>query len=284
MENNIKLICIDMDGTLLNSRDEITDRNKEALRKARELGVTIAITTGRLFSSAKYYSDLIGVDTAVLASNGAYIRINQNGKDTVLETPLPKDIVLSIYNICKKHGLSANFNSWDTLIRENEIPESHAYHIMNKNLPDDKKVNFLVDTKDFLNTLKNFNGNILKGIVFEDSSNKDNLWAAKEELKETFGDTLHVVSSGANNFEVILGTISKGIAVAYLAESLNLKPNEVMCLGDSENDLSMIEYAGIGVAMGNGLELIKDAADYITDTNDNSGVAKAIEHFVIGNR
>ena len=279
MENKIKLICIDMDGTLLNSKNEVTERNKEALRKAKELGVNIAITTGRLYCSAKYYSDLIGIDTAVLASNGAYIKTSDDAK--VIETPLPKDIVLKIYNIVKKYGLSANYNSWDTLIRENRIPETHAYSIMNKDLPDEKKVKFLIDTKDFPNALKNFKGNILKSIVIDDRPNKDNLWAAKKEIKETFGDMLHVVSSGDDNFEVIVNTTSKGKAVAYLAEHLKINQSEVMCIGDSENDLSMITYAGIGVAMGNGSELVKEAADYVTDTNDNSGVAKVIEQFVL---
>lgn len=280
MENKIKLICIDMDGTLLDNNHVISERNKEALRKAKDLGVTIAISTGRLFSSAKYYSELIGIDTAVLASNGAYIKTNYKD-DTVIETPLSKETVLEIYDIVKKYGLSANYNSWDTLIRENKIPETHTYYIMNKNLPEEKKIKFLIDEDNLPNTLKNFNGNILKSIVIEDGHNKDNLWAAKKELKETFGDKLHVVSSGNNNFEVISGTISKGIAVKYLAESLNLKPSEVMCIGDSENDLSMINYAGIGVAMGNGLDMVKEEADYVTDTNNNSGVAKAIERFVL---
>ncbi len=279
MENNIKLICIDMDGTLLDSNNEVTERNKKALRKAKELGVNISITTGRLYCSAKYYSDLIGIDTAVLASNGAYIKIGST--DDVIETPLSKDIVLQIYNIVKKYGLSANFNSWDTLIRENEVSKTHTYNIMNKDLPDEKKVKFLIDKKDFPNTLKNYKGNILKSIVIEEGDNKDNLWAAKKEIKETFKDTLHVVSSGNDNFEIIANTTSKGKSVAYLAERLKIKQSEVMCIGDSENDLSMIEYAGIGVAMGNGLDIVKEHADYVTDTNNNSGVAKAIEHFIL---
>lgn len=280
MENNIKLICIDMDGTLLSGNHEVSTRNKEALKKAKELGVNIAITTGRLFCSARYYSDLIGINTAVIASNGAYMKTNYED-EAVLESPLPNETVLQVYNIVKKHGLSANFNSWNTLIREHEVPKTHVYYIMNEYLPDDRKVKFLIDTKDFANTLKKFKGNVLKGIVIEDRDNKDNLWAAKNELKDVFGDTLHVVSSGNNNFEVMNGTTSKGKAVAYLAETLNIKPAEVMCIGDSENDLSMINYAGIGVSMGNGLELVRDAADYITDTNNNDGVAKAIEKFVL---
>ena len=280
MKNNIKLICIDMDGTLLNRKHEISDRNKEALRKAHELGVYIAITTGRLFCSARYYSDMIGINTAVIASNGSYIKTN-HGDKAILESALSLDLVLEIYNIVKKHGLTITFNSWDTLIRELEVPETHAYYIMNKNLPEDRKVKFLIDTSNFIGTIKNFKGTILKGIVIEERENKEHLWAAKEELKEVLGERVHVVSSGHNNFEIMSGEASKGKAVEYYAKSLNIAPSEVMCIGDSENDLSMLQFAGIGVAMGNGLDLIKKEADYITDSNEEDGVAKAIEHFVL---
>lgn len=278
--NNIKLICIDMDGTLLNSKNEVSERNKEVLKKAKELGVNIAITTGRLFSSARYYSDLIGIDTAVIASNGAYIKTNYND-EPILENPISIDLVIEIFNIVKKYGLSVNFNSWDTLIREYEVPETHAYAVMNKALPENKRVKFIIDNKNFTETLKNFNDKILKGIVIEERENKEQLWAAKEELKKVLGDRLHIVSSGHNNFEVMSGNTSKGKAVECYAKSLNIPASEVMCIGDSENDLSMLKFAGIGVAMGNGLDLIKKEADYITDSNDEDGVAGAINHFVL---
>ncbi|MCR1950681.1 Cof-type HAD-IIB family hydrolase [Clostridium sp. DSM 100503] len=279
MKQNIKLICIDMDGTLLNSKHEISERNKEALRKANSLGVNIAITTGRLFCSARYYADLIGIDSPVIGSNGAYIK-HKYDDIAILENPIPKDVAIEIYKIVKKHGLTINFNSWDTLIREDEVPATHAYTIMNKYLPDDKKVKFIVNS-DVIKTINNFDGKILKGIVIEEAENKNNLWAAKDELKETFGDKLHVVSSGTDNFEVMFGTTSKGNAVAYLADTLNINPQEVMCIGDSENDISMLKFAGISVAMGNGLQIVKDIAGFVTDTNNNDGVAKAIEMFVL---
>ncbi|MDU3351757.1 MAG: HAD-IIB family hydrolase, partial [Clostridium sp.] len=89
-----------------------------------------------------------------------------------------------------------------------------------------------------------------------------------------------VVSSGTDNFEVMVGTTSKGNAVAHLADTFNINPEEVMCIGDSENDISMLKFAGVSVAMGNGLQMVKDIADFVTDTNNNDGVAKAIEMFV----
>ncbi|GAA0753085.1 Cof-type HAD-IIB family hydrolase [Clostridium sartagoforme] len=279
MNQKIKLICIDMDGTLLNSNHEISERNKETLRQAKKLGVNIAITTGRLFGSARYYSNLIGIEnTPVIASNGAYIKTNYEDIP-ILENSIPKEIAIEIYKIIKKHNLKINFNSWDTLMREDEVPDDHAYTIMNKQLPEDKKVKFIINS-DFISAIESFDGKILKGIVIE-RENLDNLWAAKDELKEIFGDKLHVVSSGTDNIEIMIGTTSKGNAVAHLADILNVTAEEVMCIGDSENDISMLKFAGIGVAMGNGLQITKDIADYITDTNDNDGVAKAVEHFVL---
>lgn len=279
MKQNIKLICIDMDGTLLNSKHEVSEKNKNALKKAKEIGINIAVTTGRLFCSARYYSDLLGIDTPVIASNGAYIK-NKYEDDPMLECPIPKDMLIDIYKIIKKHDLIVNSNSWNTFIRDAEIPEGHAYKTMNKDLPEGKKVNFIVN-EDFISAINEFEGNLLKVIIVEDE-NKEKLWRAKEELQSIYNDKLHIVSSGTNNFEIMIGNVSKGNAVAYLADSLHIPSEEIMCIGDSENDISMLKFAGLGVAMGNGLQMVKDVADFVTDTNDNDGVAKAIEKFVLG--
>lgn len=279
MESKIKLICIDMDGTLLNSKHEVSDENKKAIKKAHDRGVNIALCTGRMFLSAKYYADLIGINTPIIASNGAFIKNGYNDK-AIYENPLPKDIAIEIYKIAKKYGLTIQFNSWNVLFMETPASEEHAYVVMNRDLPEEKRVKFIINEK-LDEAIQNYEGNILKAGVIEKAANKDKLWTAKEEIKDIFRDKLHVVSSGDNNFEITVGSVSKGNAAAYLANMLNIPQEEVMCIGDSENDLSMIKYAGIGVAMGNGLDIVKEAADYVTDTNDNIGVAKAIEHFVL---
>jgi len=93
-----------------------------------------------------------------------------------------------------------------------------------------------------------------------------------------------VVSSSKNNFEVMCKGTSKGRATKILADFYNFTSEEVICMGDNENDISMIEFAGLGVAMGNGEESVKNIANYITDSNDDDGVAKVIEQFVIEQR
>ncbi|AYE33901.1 Cof-type HAD-IIB family hydrolase [Clostridium septicum] len=276
--SNYKLICIDMDGTLLDDNHKVSNENKLALKAATEKGVKVAITTGRIFCSAKYYSDLIGVDAPVIASNGAYVR-EKNSDKPIFENPLPAKILHEVYSIIRKYGLHVNLNTSDTVLRETEVPKDHAYAIMNKNLPDDQKIKFII-SEDLTKYIDDFNGQILKAITIEEE-NIDALFKAKEELKEKFKDELHIVSSSPKNFEVMLGTSSKGNAVKKLAENFGLSPENVICIGDSENDLSMLRYAGLGVAMGNGLDIVKEEADFITDTNLNSGVAKVIEKFVL---
>lgn len=90
-----------------------------------------------------------------------------------------------------------------------------------------------------------------------------------------------VASSNSDNFEMTKKGTSKGKAVEVLADFYNIKRDEVICMGDGENDLSMIEYAGLGIAMGNASSIVKKRANYVTDTNCNDGVAKAIEKFVL---
>ncbi|GAB6168267.1 Cof-type HAD-IIB family hydrolase [Clostridium carnis] len=273
----IKLICIDMDGTLLNSKHEVSEENKNALKQAKAKGINVAITTGRLFASARYYSNLIGIDAPVIASNGAYIK-NKYNDIAILENTISTDVLIKIYEIVKKYNLFINFNTWDTVLRETDLPSTHAYVKMNEMLVPNERVKFVIN-EDLTESIKKLDGKIIKGIVIEDFD-KEKLLACKEELKETFGEKLHVVSSGTNNFEIMNGNSSKGSAVAYLADTLGIDASNVMCIGDSENDISMIQYAGVGVAMGNALDIVKEVANDITSTNEESGVAKAILKYI----
>ena len=90
-----------------------------------------------------------------------------------------------------------------------------------------------------------------------------------------------VVSSGEDNVEIMKKGSSKGEAVKILAQKLNIKREEIICIGDNENDISMIKFAGLGIAVANGIDELKRQANYVTDTNMNSGVAKAIHKFIL---
>lgn len=275
-----KLICIDMDGTLLNNKHEISERNKEAIKKATERGVKVAVTTGRLFASAKYYAGLLGVKTPIISCNGAFIREKDEDK-VIYESVLNEDQLDRVYDVIKKYDINmAYFNTPNTVISEKIVPEEHGYKVMNKMMGESKEKVMFSEGIDFKEAFKTYGKHILKAICIENDSNKlEDLFKAKEELKKY--EDLEVVSSSPSNFEVMNKGTSKGRAVKVLADILNINREEIMCLGDSENDLSMIEFAGLGVAMGNAEEFLKEKADYITDTNENDGVAKAIEKFVL---
>lgn len=271
-----KLICIDMDGTLLSDKHEVPELNKEMIKEATKQGVKIAITTGRIFTSAKRYSDLIGTDTPIIASNGAYIR--EKDKDEVIyESNLSKEQFYKILEVIKKYNLNVYFNTCDTMITESVIPDNHAYKTMDADLAEEYKIKFK-ENAEFDKVFDEFNGKILKAICIEDQ-NKEALNKAKEEMQKY--DDLEVVSSWHNNFEVMPKGTSKGNAVKILAQMLEIDREEVICIGDSENDLSMIKYAGLGVAMGNALDIVKENADYITNTNSEAGVGKVIQKFIL---
>lgn len=274
----IKLICIDMDGTLLDNDHNVSEENKKTLKEAVNKGIKIALTTGRLFTSAKFYSDLIGIDAPIISSNGAYIK-DKNSNEVIYENPLSLEESLEIYNILKKYPFRICFNTHNTTICNEPLEESHAYLLTNKLASKEDQIKIDV-SNDLTNVLKDYNSDVLKAIAIDTTrENRDEMQKAKNEFIDL--NKYEVVSSSLYNFEVMRKDTSKGNAVKHLAKMLNISRDEIMCIGDSENDLSMIHYAGVGVAMGNGLDILKNEADFITDTNVNSGVSKAIKKFAL---
>jgi len=175
------------------------------------------------------------------------------------------------------------FNECDSVISSKKFnDDKNIYVKMNKELPEDRRVRLLY-TDDMHETINNEGDEILKCICIDESAietkNYERLNEARKEILKVGG--FEIESSFRNNFEVMCEGVSKGRAAKVLADFYGISKDEVMCIGDNENDLSMIEYAGMGVAMGNAEESVKKVANYITDTNNNSGVAKAINKFII---
>ncbi|MGL5642289.1 MAG: Cof-type HAD-IIB family hydrolase [Paraclostridium sp.] len=272
----IKLICIDMDGTLLKDQQNISKENKDAIKKAVSKGVHVAITTGRVYNCAKLYSDEIGLKTPIIASNGAFI--GGSDGEIIYNNPLSYKEVNDFLKITNKYGLYSYLTANFGIVSTTELPENHIYKVLNNRLKNDEKIKLEV-VKNMEDACNLHPDELLKGVCVE-KEYKERLMRAKDELKK-LSPNLEIVSSWDDNFEIMKKGSSKGEAVAQLAKYLNLESDEVMCIGDSENDLSMIEYAGIGVAMGNASDEVKEAAQYITAPNTESGVAKAIRKFVL---
>lgn len=272
-----KMIAMDMDGTLLTSEKEVTERTKEILRQAADMGVKLVVCTGRIFASAKIYAELIGTKAPIIASNGAYIR-EKDRDEVVYKKTLTKEEVIKLVRMIKKHGFYPHIFKWDTIYSEKLIFSSKSYDKWNEGLPEEKRVKIKI-TEDLEKVVENDGDEILKVVVLTDMDDIERLGALRRDIEASMD--LEVMSSMKNNFEVVSKGISKGNAVKALAGYYGINHDEIICIGDNENDLSMIEYAGMGIAMGNATEELKAAADYITDTNDEDGVANAIVKFIL---
>jgi len=275
-----KLICIDVDGTLLNSKHKITKRTKEVILQAHQLGVHIVICTGRMYTDAEYYSNLIGVKSPVIASNGAFIKEKDNEK-VIFKDILGINLSLKLLEIFRKHHIKPYFCTPHKFYYGNIMFK--IFYLATKILgarSNKLDVEYVFSWDQWQKVLHKEKNDIVKGeIIYRDAAL---IYELRNELKQLA--QLEIVDSSKYNIEITRKGVSKGKAVAILANFYNLKREEIITIGDSENDLSMIEYAGLGIAMGNATDIVKQKADYITDSNDNEGVASAINKFILGNK
>lgn len=270
-----KLIAIDMDGTLLNSKNEISERNIKAIKEATKKGVHIVLSTGRILTSAEFYADEIDLHNYILASNGAVIRDEE--KNIIYKVPINMAAVKEVMNLGRKHDVYYHFYDEDSFYTNKFIEEIYQYY----NSSFQKKKGLTIELNIFKEDNEVFDNkdlNVYKFLFLDED--KDKLVKLKQNLSEIGG--INVSSSWSNNVEVMSDKVSKGISLKYLCDILNIDRKNVIAIGDNENDLSMIEFAGLGVAMGNAEEIVRNQADIITDTNEDDGVAKIIEKYVLG--
>ncbi|OPJ59112.1 Cof-type HAD-IIB family hydrolase [Clostridium oryzae] len=275
-----KLICIDMDGTLLNKYKRVSEASKEAIKKAFDKGIHIVITTGRTYVDAKYYSDLIGVKSPVIASNGALIK-EKDRNEIIYKGVFKEGICPKLIDILSKYNVLIMFITPEKVYYENNFVKAVMPYLQLLRIVNPKIVYENIENREQWGKVFDFEqDNIIKCEIM--SKNQRKLSEIRTKLNYVEG--IEVVSSAKHNIEINNKGVCKGKAVEVLSGFYNIDRKEIIAIGDSENDLSMLEYAGIGVAMGNSTENIKQKADYVTDTNNNDGVAKAIDKFVLTNK
>jgi HAD-superfamily hydrolase, subfamily IIB len=274
---NYKLVCIDMDGTLLNKQHKVSEVTRKALIKAHEMGVNIVISTGRMYTDAEGYSNLIGLKSPIIASNGAVVK-EKGMKEVIYKSVLGEKLSLQLLATFSRHNIKPMYYTPEraycgSILFKAFTEYAKLKRIMNRSV----KVEYVRSNSLWYSILKKEKDNIVKCEVMDKSIEK--LGKVREELQKI--SEIEVVSSSMHNIEITCRGVSKGTAVQALAAYYNINREEIITIGDSENDLSMIEYAGMGIAMGNAIDKAKQIADYVTDTNDNNGVAKAINRFII---
>ena len=271
-EELYKLIAIDIDGTLMNDRKEITKEVNDAIQAAKAKGVKVVICTGRPIVGVQSIIEELKLNDEedfVITFNGALVQ-NTYSKDVESQITLTYENLKELHELSLKLDSPFQFFDTESLYTPNReisrytVHEAHINQIPIHYLPIDEvpkdmlipKVMF-IDEPERLNT-------IIANIP-------ESLWA-----KYTF------VKSTPFFLEILDPSVSKGNAVKQLAEKLSIKQEEVICIGDGENDLSMVEYAGCGVAMANAVSAVKEVAQFHTLSNNENGVAYAIEKLVLG--
>lgn len=273
-EPKYKLVCIDLDGTLLTDKKTITKENIETIRKASSLGINICIATGRIYKFVDHIKETLGNKIKVIASNGGIILKDD---ESLSFKALSYEEILRLKNLTKDYNVDIYLNTENEIISEKSIPNTYSYKVINNGLEDKYKVN-IVENYHFENLKDDKKYKIVKAICI----NKEDLNEVKKVrqlLEET--NEFEISSAEHHYCEINSKGVSKGKAVEELAKNLKIDIKEVMCIGDGGNDIEMLKRAGISIAMKNGMEDVKSLVNYITEDNNNSGVAKAIEKFVL---
>ena len=272
---DIRMVALDLDGTALTSSREFSPRTVRAFRAAMEQGVHIVISTGRVWNSLPECMFRIDGLEYVITSNGARVT-HMPDEEILLEKTIPADAVEQVIGLIRGRGFSV-----DGFTEGKAYIDASEYEDMEKNGSDFRTVDYVLSTRypvegllDFILLRREKIENI--SIVLRTPEERDRLM---RELTDIPNITL--TSSFDYNIEIGDRTTSKAAALKFLMKRLGIHKSQLMACGDSENDLAMMRLAGLGVAVANASRHVQEQADYVTDTNDRDGVAKAIERFVL---
>ena len=271
----IKILAFDMDGTLLNEKGALSEANEASLRRAMERGYHIVIATGRGYSAfPEAVLNMEGI-RFMISSNGAHI-VDQQTRETIYSNLLTRDAVEAampwiadpdvMREVFFHHQVYADRHCMEDLPRYGVLSEKSQHYVRTTRKPVDDAVALI---REYADQLENIN------LLFPDQEKRLRYW---QELSRIQG--LTVVSSMPYNIELGGATTSKATALKALAEMLGLSHDNIMSFGDSSNDAQMLSAAQIAVAMGNAVEELKEAADVITLSNSEDGVAYALERLL----
>ncbi len=264
----IKLVAIDLDDTLLRDDFTISPRTLAAVRAVRESGVKITLATGRMPGSARPYAEQLALDVPVINYHGAMIQ-HALSREIIFRRVIPVNLAEELVGFLQKKQLYVQIYLRDQVFTR----ELNKYSDLYKRIA---KVR--IEQRDLLQLLQEEPEGVEKILVINEEHAISKL---ADILGQRYGRKIHLTKSKPIFLEFTEITVNKGAALASLAESYGFAREEVMAIGDSFNDLEMIEYAGLGVAMGNAGPEVRAKADVITGTNQEDGVAQALERYVL---
>ena len=268
----VKLVALDMDGTVLNSKSELTDENKKILDKAAERGIFIVLCTGRTLTELYPCLDRFDKVRYAICTNGGFA-VDLKTAERIYEELLPFNEAHNILKEAKNMDVAAElFIDGQAFLEKSAYDDMKTYHI-------ERFKDLLSSTCKKISDAESFLLNRRQDIE------KMNLFCKDAEKRAIMLDVclrynVSATFSLSYNVEVNSPFASKGKCLEFVCDYLKLKREEVMAFGDSLNDLSMLQYAGISVAMGNAIEEVKRSAAILAPSNEENGVARVLEGFI----
>ncbi len=260
----IKLIATDIDGTILRWGLDFTPALQVCIKDLTQRGIKVVLVTGRMHCAAMPVARKLELNTPIISYQGGLIKDFNN--NTLYQKNLDEKYAIEVINWARKNKIHINLYLDDKLYVEedNEIVKAYT---------DGKFVDYTVCNFDDLE-IKNVNK-----ILAIDLHNPDKVTGWVNELKQKYPQ-LFIVKSTPYFCEIGNGEAKKSLGLKFLCDMWGINQDEVLTIGDQDNDIDLVQAGGIGVAMGNGTPQLKECADFITDTVENDGFVKAVEKFV----
>lgn len=264
-----RLIALDLDGTVLTSDISILPSTIEAVAYARSKGVKVIVCTGRIVGEASAFAKELGASSLLISAGGAAISDAQHARN-VKEWAMPWDIGAQVVEAVQNRPVTVMI-----YVGERLYLNPYSDEILSSTKRTEGFWSSKVVLSDIAGAIREHKFPVSKVFARGDI---DQLAGALGEIHGLHG--IHITRSAENNFEVIPKGVNKGRALRELAHVMGISMDEIMAVGDSDNDLDMLRAVGMPVVMRNGDPAVQQEAKYITDTNDNDGVAKAIYKFI----
>lgn len=286
-----KLVAIDLDGTLLNSYGTVTEYTKQTIKKCIQKGIEIVLASGRPNDSIEAIAKEIGATNYFISGNGALI-YDIKKQEVIYEKYMTKEKVLEIIKICEENSISYNVYTNKTILATSLKHNVLYYHKENLKKEESKKthINIVENMYEYVKQLKE--EKFLKITICDENNSIFN--AIIRKLRKIDGievlDVSHmsrkIIRQGTEEIpieyyytEISLAEVDKWNAIKFLQEKLGIKIEETIAIGDNMNDKKMIEEAGLGIVMKGSNPIVSEVANYVTEGNNEDGVAKALEKF-----
>lgn len=270
---NYQMLVLDIDGTLTNSKKEISTETLQALLEIQEQGYHVVLASGRPTAGIRPFANqlqLAKFGNYILSYNGAKI-INCKTDTIIYQKVLPKEIIPELYQEALKNQVGILSYENDGIIAGTSIDSYMEIESKINGIPIKEVENFPKYITFEVNKC------LMTGEPFK-------LEKVEKKLKERFNGLVNIFRSEPYFLELMPQNVDKAHSLSKLLGSLGLTAEEMICCGDGFNDVSMLEYAGLGVAMANAQDLVKNVSDYITRSNDDNGILHVINRFILNNK